>query len=336
MLDEAILPNSWRCWIAENALLELDDELIAEIVSAQGFDRELVHEEIRLARQHPYFHAADRLGQKLRKMESMLQVRVELIRQNVDPGIPCIYRLGADKFRSRFYAENRPVKLLGMLDDWPALRLWTPEHFRLYFGHEIVEITADRNSDPDYEMNLDRHRRNVRFADFIDSLSAGTGNDAYLVANNYFFGRPGMEMLLNDDIGSLPGYLNDEHRAPHTYLWFGPGGTITDLHHDTMNILFCQIYGRKRITLVAPDEIPWLYNDRSVYSSVKLDNADLDRYPLFQYVNPIEVIVNPGEVLFIPVGWWHHVRSLETSISVSFTNFAFPNEYHWSDPDIRR
>ncbi|MGL5509483.1 MAG: cupin-like domain-containing protein, partial [Microcoleaceae cyanobacterium] len=38
----------------------------------------------------------------------------------------------------------------------------------------------------------------------------------------------------------------------------------------------------------------------------------------------------------IPVGWWHYVESLEVSISVSFTNFIFPNHYEWKFPQISR
>jgi ribosomal protein L16 Arg81 hydroxylase len=44
--------------------------------------------------------------------------------------------------------------------------------------------------------------------------------------------------------------------------------------------------------------------------------------------------LEPGEAIFIPVGWWHHVKSLEVSISVSFTNFVFPNYYEWKYPHI--
>ena len=79
-----------------------------------------------------------------------------------------------------------------------------------------------------------------------------------------------------------------------------------------------------------------MYNEVGVYSEVNLENPDWERYPLFRYVSPAEVVVNPGEVLFVPVGWWHYVRSLDASISVSTTNFAFPNDYHWRHPDLRQ
>jgi mannose-6-phosphate isomerase-like protein (cupin superfamily) len=47
------------------------------------------------------------------------------------------------------------------------------------------------------------------------------------------------------------------------------------------------------------------------------------------------VNVGPGQALFIPVGWWHCVEALETSISMSFTNFVWPNTYTWHHPDLR-
>jgi hypothetical protein len=39
--------------------------------------------------------------------------------------------------------------------------------------------------------------------------------------------------------------------------------------------------------------------------------------------------IGPDDRLFIPVGWWHHVRSLSVSISTTFTGFVWPNHYPW-------
>ena len=40
----------------------------------------------------------------------------------------------------------------------------------------------------------------------------------------------------------------------------------------------------------------------------------------------------PGEALFLPVGWWHHVRALDLSISVAFNHFTWPNDFDWYRP----
>jgi ribosomal protein L16 Arg81 hydroxylase len=330
------LPHGWRCWVAENVLLGVSAEDIESRAEAAGIDRTAVRSEIEATRGDPYIVAGEWLAQKLKKLESIQQVHVELARQNASSAtIPSFSRLSPREFREQFYAQNRPVKLLNMMDDWPALHTWSPEHFRAHYGDEEIEATTSRDADPKYEINLEQHRQKFRFRDFVDLVVSGAGNNSYLVANNHFFEQRGMAPLL-DDLGPVPGYLKQSSRAAHTYLWFGPANTVTPLHHDTMNVLFGQIYGKKRILLIAPDETPWLYNEVAVYSEVQMDHPDLGRYPLFRHVAPLEVIVNPGEMLFIPVCWWHYVCSLDTSISVSFTNFEFPNEYHWQHPDIRR
>ena len=41
----------------------------------------------------------------------------------------------------------------------------------------------------------------------------------------------------------------------------------------------------------------------------------------------VECMLNPGEVLFLPVGCWHFVEGLEVSVTVSFTNFLWDNDY---------
>jgi len=43
-----------------------------------------------------------------------------------------------------------------------------------------------------------------------------------------------------------------------------------------------------------------------------------EEFPLFRDAEFVEGVLGPGECLYIPVGWWHYVRSVSPSFSVSF------------------
>ena len=116
-------------------------------------------------------------------------------------------------------------------------------------------------------------------------------------------------------------------QANRGFFWFGPGGTVTPLHHDLTNNFMAQVMGRKRVRLIAPWELPRLYNDRHCYSQIDLSTPDLDCHPLFDGVAVMDVVIGPRDLLFLPVGWWHHVESLSVSITVTFTNFVFDNDF---------
>ncbi|NUG52732.1 cupin-like domain-containing protein, partial [Acinetobacter lactucae] len=57
------------------------------------------------------------------------------------------------------------------------------------------------------------------------------------------------------------------------------------------------------------------------------NKIDFEKYPLAKSITPVECILNAGDALFIPIGWWHSVESLDVSISISFTHFKAPNHY---------
>jgi ribosomal protein L16 Arg81 hydroxylase len=102
----------------------------------------------------------------------------------------------------------------------------------------------------------------------------------------------------------------------------GPAGTRTPMHYDSINNLFAQIYGKKKIWLIPPYQIPYTYNLDFVFSNIKdLEDYDLATYPEMSKATPIEVVVEAGDVLFIPVSWFHFVVSLTPSISHTFLNF---------------
>lgn len=329
------LAPEWKCWIAENVLLGVPEQTIVSILAGQGIPTALAQQEIRSAMAHPYLITGQNFLQLLKKIESQLAIYDQLA-QLVPETIERREGLSRSEFLEQYYVKNQPVILTGIMQNWTAPTRWTPEYLKANYGQVEVEVQMNRNADRLYERKLDQHRQKMLLQDYVDLVFANqSGNDCYMVANNHNLDRPELQGLL-EDIEFFPEFLDPTDRQGRMFFWFGPAGTVTPLHHDPMNLLLAQVQGRKLVKMISPHQTPWIYNYQGVFSEVDIDNPDYDRYPLFQKVRPIEFVLEPGEVLFIPVGWWHYVRSLEVSISLSFTNLVFPNQYEWNYPSIQR
>ena len=104
----------------------------------------------------------------------------------------------------------------------------------------------------------------------------------------------------------------------------------TPYHYDLTNNLFIQIYGQKEFTLISPDQTNYMYNNIHVYSDIPsfdYTNDELNKYPDFNNVKLIKFIINPGDILFIPIGWYHKVKGLSDTISLSLVNFKAKNNF---------
>jgi hypothetical protein len=335
------LSPEWRRWIVGNVLLRRDLNLLVEVLLKNGFDRETILREIQAVQTHPYIEAARAAlpalagdvspggaDSKIKKRDWVLENYRRLARQASSFGqVPRVRRPSRLEFLDRYYARNEPVVIEGAIADWPALKRWTPAYFKERFGDRLVEVQADRNADPDYEINAARHKKEMRFGEFVDLVeSAGSTNDFYLTASNDARNKVSLAELWQDVV-QVPEYLRDDPER-RGFFWYGPQGTVTPLHHDLTNNLLAQVRGRKLVRLIAPYELADVYNHRHCFSQVDLDRVDLNRYPKFLNVKVMSVVLSPGELLFLPVGWWHHVRGLDVTAAITFTNFAFDNNFH--------
>jgi ribosomal protein L16 Arg81 hydroxylase len=337
--SQELLTEGWKRWIAENKMLGIEDQRLIEVLVQNGIDEESASCEVSGLSSHPYFQAGDWIAQRLRKIESLLDAYSNLACAHPAARFDTIERRGQltrEEFLEKYYSVNRPVVLLDMMNKWRARSLWNPDYLRKTCGNEMVEVMTGRDSDSRYEINSEQHRTSMVFSEFIDHITqCGKSNDRYMVANNDTLRREGMKHLY-DDIEVFPEFLDGDNLNGGVFFWLGPAGTVTPLHHDAMNILTAQVYGRKRVTLIPSCQIHRVYNEIGVFSEVDSERPNFDEFPEFRNVTMRKFILKPGEVLFIPVGWWHHVRSLDVSITVSFTNFLFPNHYEWSQPLIPR
>ncbi|HUL64055.1 MAG TPA: cupin-like domain-containing protein [Burkholderiaceae bacterium] len=330
------LNDGWYQWVADNCLRDCaPDSMLATMVQA-GLDADEARSAITLMNRSPGLLAARKFQQIQRKLESVLANQQKL--WELAPHYEQVEKrsgVSRDEFVERYAIGSRPVVLTDVTRDWPAMRKWSPQYLKEHFGHLEVQIQAERNRDPKFEQNKLAHQRMVRLGDFVDQVTGGGAtNDYYMTANNEVLRRPEFAPLL-EDIGPLPDFCRRGDLARSVNFWFGPAGTNTPLHHDTLMLLHTQVVGRKRWRFISPLETPHVYNYFGVFSPIDIDHPDLARYPLFRGVKVLDVVVEAGETVFLPLAWWHQVSGLDVSLSVSYTNIDLPNDYEFVDPQIR-
>lgn len=322
-----VAPAWWR-WATENLLRGVSEGLILEQLQAAGLSSAQARELLSAIVRSPIYIAARPFARQARRHEMLVRLQQRMASAACDPtGIPRRSGVSAAELRDVFVAGNTPVILTDIVTRWPAFGRWSPAYLAEKFGDVMVDVTTGREGDPDYDMHAAKHTQSTLLRDFIARIEAAgkDTNDFYMVANNRVLERTRLGALLDDVV--LPDGICDMRRAVgSSALWLGPAGTVTPLHYDTSNILFGQVYGRKRYRMIAPFETSLFDGARAMYAG---------RDPEQDSMDPVlvkDVVLEPGEALFIPVGWWHHVRALDVSISLGLNCFPFPNNLDWYRP----
>lgn len=276
----------------------------------------------------PLFGKAD--GTALKQRNWILSVK-EVLAGLVDERreVPRVRALRPGDFLRDYYAPGRPVIIQGEMQDWPALRLWTPEYLKHKVGAAPVEFQGQRNANAQFELQKDVHKRKLPFDTYIDLITKQPGNDAYITANNSNVNQAALECLF-EDVQPLSKFMRGSPGMP----WIGPIGTFTPLHFDLTNNLIAQVVGSKRCVLLPPSETQRLYNHRHVFSAVHdvMDEEALQKFPLARDAITYELQLDAGELLFIPIGWWHQVTALDFSVSFTLIDFLWKNDFYDSFP----
>lgn len=323
------LPDAWWSWIAENLHLACEPASLLATLVQHGFAPAEARSEIDEARRSPYLQSAHRLKNRLARRDWALNIQRQLNRLR-PAHVPRRERLGGDEFLREYYSTSQPVIITGMLDDWPARTLWNTANSRQKFGACEIEVQFDRNADPEYEINSIAHKRTMQFGTYVDLVvTSGVTNDFYMTANNDVKNRASLAALW-DATRTLPAYLHAG--SERGFFWFGPAGTITPFHHDLTNNLMAQVIGRKRVLLMPACELTQIPNPRHCFTPVDGRAIDLHRFPQMADVQVLECVLEPGEILFLPVGCWHFFESLDIAATIALTNFKWPNDFFSNYP----
>lgn len=250
-----------------------------------------------------------------------------------------------------------PIVIGSAIESWPARneRPWKSPSYLLsktIGGRRLVPIETGRSYvDEGWGQKIVTFREFIEHNILLDPQTPDLPS-GYLAQHDLFAQIP----ALRNDI-SIPDYCYTSPPPPHhssplaarhaqmprlkdplLNAWFGPAGTISPLHTDPYHNILTQVVGNKYVRLYAPRESEKLYARGVEYGGVDMGNTSAldigilarwdgtkeeqvkshEKFPLFIGAEFVDCILEEGDCLYIPVGWWHYVRSLSVSFSVSF------------------
>jgi hypothetical protein len=257
----------------------------------------------------------------------------------------------ADFVRDYLEGAGRPVLVTDATEGWPARSKWTFEFLKAAYGSDFVTAplglfskVAKLTKLATYIAYLDTPAADlpgfwvdVRTRQALSTEPQRGSARHYLTGWDAFENHP----ELFDDINPAPYFVADwvttlkpalrkvfewTSRRDYWAVYIGPEGALSRLHQDFWHThaYLALIQGRKHAILFSPEDSELLYKGR-----VDPEQPDLERFPLLERATAYECVIEPGELLFMPPGWWHQVRSLEKSIvlSHSFFNGVNVNEH---------
>ncbi|WP_083338542.1 cupin-like domain-containing protein [Ensifer sp. LCM 4579] len=233
--------------------------------------------------------------------------------------VPSVTDLSAREFD--IYRDSmQPVLIRGGCSSWKACQRWSPDYFEKIAESVTVPIKTLTNG----EIKVSSWQL-AEYARFVMEAQPCKDGDSTSIAtaSPYCHDIPllGVIESLAEDCQPFPAdFLSPSYRQHwwrYSQFFMGPEGTVTPLHFDTLlsHNLFFQIFGTKQFTMLPPSQTAHCGRRGWRWFDVDPEQPDYARFPEYKLTTPAVVTVNAGDILYMPPGTLHHVRSLSTSIS---------------------
>ena len=234
--------------------------------------------------------------------------------------------LSNKEFYDKYVKNSIPVVLKDK-PNWSAFEKFTPEFFKTNYGHLTRTVNGKT-----YSLN-----------EIIDLCQASTPEKLSPYPNIFNMRvdfpeliphvQPELEYGKKNRLFSklLPHLFLKRIENQHQLFFGGNGNSFPNVHIDEfwVHTQLTQIIGKKEFILFAPDQSQYMYPDKESgrRSQVKnIHQPDLENFPLFKNAKALRVIVNPGESIFIPSGWWHTTYIHDFNLSFSLDHV---NAFNW-------
>lgn len=223
-----------------------------------------------------------------------------------------------EEFQQRYYKPMKPVVIRDLAREWPAYQKWNWDYFKQIVGDKRVALYNNVKSDAYTPINTADDYKT--FGEYIDMISAGPAAWRIFLFN-IFDHAP----QLTQDF-SWPDNLMKGFVKKFPMLFTGGATSITHMHFDIdmSHILHTQFSGRKRVLLFPFEEQHKLYRkpfevlSLADFSHYNEDGKiDYHNFPALKFASGYEVILEHGDTLFMPAGYWHHMEYLDSGFAMS-------------------
>ena len=235
------------------------------------------------------------------------------------------HKVDLQTFREQIFPASQPAILRGLVRNWPAVvqGLQSADAIARYLlslqqGTPASLITADPSIKGRFF-----YRDDMRGTNFLRAQAPLSACLQALLKHLDTQQPPGIYMEAASLPAILPTFTQDhclELLPPFIMprIWIGNAVKV-QTHYDYSSNIACVVAGRRRFTLFPPDQFANLYAgplDNTPagvpVSMVRLDAPDFEKYPRFRFALEQARVaeLDPGDALFIPYAWWHHVESL--------------------------
>ena len=245
--------------------------------------------------------------------------------------------LSVADFEERYLSVGRPVVLTDATKHWTALQ-WTPEKLIELYGNCRFRLNWGV-----YRAELGRVKRvYITMRDFWHYVRQQHDVEPGYIFDGAFWRKdrvPGMV----DEFDRTPYFREDlfsvlgENRPDFRWFLCGPAGSGSPFHTDphATSAWNGLLHGRKRWALYPPTMVPpgVTVSSDDGYQALKPIRWYVEVYPhLKAHERPIELIQKPGEIIFVPAGWWHMVLNVTDTIAVT-QNWIDRFNFHvaWTD-----
>jgi len=224
-------------------------------------------------------------------------------------------KITRSEFEKNYLKPQKPVILRGLWKQYPAYEKWNYEFFKEAMGNIEVGLYSSTKANPSETLSVPTAK--MRFDEYLHLIETEP-TDLRLFLFPIFKYKP---ELLKDF--SYPAIAKGYIKLP--FMFFGPKKSVTRMHQDIdmSNVFLTQFEGLKRVVLFAPDQSELLYRlPFNVHTTVDIDHPDYETYPGLKYAKGVTGILEYGDTLFMPSGYWHHVEYLEGGYGLSIRTIA--------------